>query len=229
MFVIFDLDGTIAEVGKSASAETISLIQKIRKAGARIAFSSGKPTFYLCGFARQMGIFDAVLIGENGAVIQEGIELPPLFYKKAAIPEKTSEALFQLRKKMEAAFPDRIWYQPNETELTPFPYYKEDFAPIRKMIEEFIQPEMQLAFYEHSDCFDIVYRHLSKGEGICRLAELADCPAQEMIAVGDYTNDYPMFEKVGYSVGIDLPEPDRANANFKTIEEALLHILEKIS
>ncbi len=229
MFVVLDLDGTLAKVGKSATPETILLLEKIQKKGARIVISSGKPTFYLCGFARQMGLFDAILIGENGGVIQEGIELPPVFFKKARLPEKTAEALFQLRKKLETEFCDRIWYQPNETALTPFFHFQEDVPAIRKMIVDFLKPEMQLSFYEHSDCFDVVYNRLSKGEGIRLLSEITKTPTEKMIAVGDWTNDYPMFSAVGYSVGISLPDPEKADANFETIEEALRHILKKIS
>lgn len=228
MFVIFDLDGTLAVPGEATPPKAVALLHKIRAAGARIALSSGKPTFYLCAFARQLGLSDAILIGENGSVIQEGVHLPPVFYQKASLPEKTKEALETLRKKLEEAFPDRIWYQPNETALTPFPSYQEDFPPIREMIEDFITPEMELAVYEHPDCFDVEYASLSKGEGIRLLSRVTGVSPSEMIAVGDWTNDYPMFREAGYSVGINLPDPSRATVNFPTIEEALCHILEKI-
>ena len=190
MFVVFDLDGTLAKVGCAASEKTVFLLSEIRKKGARIVISSGKPTYYLCGFARQLGLSDAILIGENGAVIQEGIALPPVYFKKAEIPKITSEALIALRTLLEEAFPDRIWYQPNETALTPFPYHKEDFPAIRNRIESFLTPEMNLSFYEHSDCFDILYQSLSKGEGLSLLSEITSCPTENMIAVGDFENDY---------------------------------------
>ena len=229
MFIIFDLDGTLAQRGKGTSEENISLLNQIKEKGAKIAISSGKPTFYLCGFARQMGLSDAILIGENGAVIQEGVDLPPLFFQKAKIPKKTEDGLITLRKMLEEAFPDRIWYQPNETELTPFPYYKEDFPKIHRLIKSFVTEDMALSVYEHPDCFDIQYKHLSKGEGIRRLAELTGIPTEDMVAVGDWTNDYPMFQEVGYSIGINLPDPEKASVNVKSLKEALLHILEKLS
>ena len=201
MFIIFDLDGTLAKTGKAAEEKTVHLLHRLREKGGRIALSSGKPTFYLCGLARQLGLEDAILIGENGGVIQEGVNLPPLYYKEADLPEFTKEALRVLRAKLEKAFPDRIWYQPNRTALTPFPAYQEDFPPIKKMIEEFITPEMNLAVYEHPDCFDIEYNGLSKGEGLRSLSKITGVPTSEMIAVGDWTNDYPMFDLAGYSVG----------------------------
>ena len=86
MLVVFDLDGTLAKVGESATEETVTLLRKIRETGARIALSSGKPTFYLCAFARQLGIQDAVLVGENGSVIQVGTALPPPFTARRRFP-----------------------------------------------------------------------------------------------------------------------------------------------
>jgi len=228
VFVIFDLDGTLAPVGKATEEECVSLLHRIREAGAKIALSSGKPTFYLCGYARQLGLRDAFLIGENGGVIQEGVDLPPVRAERARLPEKTRKALKELREKMEEAFPEKIWYQPNETALTPFPYGEEIFPPLRKLIEDFITPDMFLSVYEHPDCFDIEYSSLSKGEGLKALSRLTGVPAEKMIAVGDWTNDYPMFEEAGYSVGIHLPDPTKASVNFPTLKEALLHILEKI-
>lgn len=228
MLVVFDLDGTLAKVGEGADAETVALLHEIRKTGARIALSSGKPTFYLCAFARQLGIQDAVLVGENGSVIQGGTALPPVLYRKAEIPEVTKKALKTLREMLEAEFGDRIWYQPNETALTPFPAYQEDFPRIRAILDGFLTPEMEIEVYEHPDCFDIQYRHLSKGAGIRRLAQVTGIPPEKMISVGDYTNDYPMFAATGYSVGIHLPDPSRATVNFPTTRAALTHVLEKL-
>ncbi len=227
MFVIFDLDGTLAKVGESATEETVRLLHRIRESGADIAISSGKPTYYLCGFARQVGLHDAFLIGENGAVLQKGTSLPPALYEKAPIPEKTRKALHDLRLRIEEAFPERMWYQPNETALTPFLHFEEDFVPLEALLNSLITPEMELCVYRHADCFDIVYKHLSKADGLRLLERVTGAKKKDMIAVGDWTNDYPMFQEAGYSVGISLPDPTKADVNFDTIEEALEHILTK--
>jgi len=227
--IVFDLDGTLAKVGKPTEEENVLRLKKLDQLGARIVLSSGKPTFYLCGFARQLGLSHPILIGENGGVLQEGVDLPPRRFQKAALPPKTREALDCLRKKMEEAFPDRIWYQPNETALTPFPAFQEDFAPIRALLEETITPEMCLRVYEHPDCFDVVYSALSKGDGIRLLSQVTQIPPEEMIAVGDWTNDYPMFRAVGYSVGICLPDPEQATVNFSSLREALDHLLARMA
>ena len=226
-YLVFDLDGTLADPGHPCLPENTELLQELAK-HAHIVLSSGKPTFYLCGFVRQLGLCDAILIGENGGVLQTGVHLPPPVYREATIPTVTRNALKELRTKLEEAFPDRIWYQPNETALTPFPAYEEDFPLISKLLSDFITPAMHLCIYEHPDCFDIEYDALSKGAGIRLLAEVTGADPKNMIAVGDWTNDYSMFREVGYSVGIHLPQPEMASVNFSNLNEALQHILKKI-
>ena len=227
-YVVFDLDGTLAKIGAPVLPEDLALIHEIEKKGVGIVLSSGKPTYYLCGFARQMGLSDPYLIGENGAVLQKGIELPPPLTRTSQIPEKTRRALKELRARLEERFPDRIWYQPNETALTPFLSYVEDFPAMRELFASFVTPEMELEVYEHCDCFDIAWAPLSKGEGIRLLSEVTGADPATMIAVGDWTNDYSMFAEVGFSIGIHLPDPEKATVNVSTIHEALQLILQKI-
>ena len=59
--IFFDLDDTLAQVGKQAENATV---EKLKQLNGKIAVCSGKPVYYLCGFMRQLGIYDAVLIGE---------------------------------------------------------------------------------------------------------------------------------------------------------------------
>ena len=63
--LVLDLDGTTAPIGRPASARTVKLLKKLERKGYRIVFSSGKPAFYLCGFVRQLGLQEPVLIGET--------------------------------------------------------------------------------------------------------------------------------------------------------------------
>ena len=79
--IVFDLDNTLAPVGKGILPETIQMLKEIEKSGIKIAICSGKPTFYTCGVMRQVELDDPILIGENGAVIQFGVDLPPRRYE----------------------------------------------------------------------------------------------------------------------------------------------------
>ena len=76
-FYVFDLDGTLAPIGRRASEECVKMLSMLESDERAICICSGKPTFYLCGFARQLGLRKPILIGENGASFQYGVDLPP--------------------------------------------------------------------------------------------------------------------------------------------------------
>ena len=105
------------------------------------------------------------------------------------------------------------------------PYWQDQFL---SPAEAEVTPEMLLTVYEHPDCFDIQYSALSKGEGIRFLSEVTGTDPTDMIAVGDWTNDYPMFAMVGHSVGIHLPRPEMASVNFPCLSDALDHLISRI-
>ena len=52
---VFDLDGTLAELGEWIQPENVALLKKLEERGIRVAICSGKPAYYLCGLLRQVG------------------------------------------------------------------------------------------------------------------------------------------------------------------------------
>ena len=50
--------------------------------------------------------------------------------------------------------------------------------------------------------------------------------ADEMVAVGDGVNDYPMFEYAGLALGIGLKEEEKVHHNFKDIMDVMKHLHE---
>ena len=65
--LVFDLDSTLAPIGEEMEWENVRLLRELEKKGARIAVCSGKSCDYLCGFLRQLGLSNPIMIGENGA------------------------------------------------------------------------------------------------------------------------------------------------------------------
>jgi hydroxymethylpyrimidine pyrophosphatase-like HAD family hydrolase len=87
MIYVFDLDGTLCPIGKPISDGVVAGLRELEERGHRVALCSGKPTYYLCGMMRQVGLKDPVLLGENGGVIQFGVDLPPKhFYEQNYSP-----------------------------------------------------------------------------------------------------------------------------------------------
>lgn len=221
--IVFDLDNTLAPVGKGILPETIEKLKEIEQSGIRIAICSGKPTFYTCGLMRQIELEDPILVGENGAVIQFGVDLPPRRYEVQTYSKEAKETIRFLRGKIEEFLP-HVWFQPNEVGLTPFLTKQEEFDVINKILEDYKEQVNDVIVYEQFDCFDITPNGITKKSGIEKLANMLGVLPEEMIAVGDGINDYPMFEFAGTALGVNVKEPDKVDKNFTSILEALEYI-----
>ena len=225
--IVFDLDGTLAALGKGIEPENLELLRALEAAGARIAICSGKPTYYLCGFMRQVGLKAPVLVGENGAVIQLGVDLPPRDYHVAPYSPAAKRSIRLLRERIEQTVPG-MWYQPNEVGLTPFPRNDAEFDAVQGCIDALKNEIKDVIVYRHCDSFDITPDGITKKSGLERLGALLDIRAEETIAVGDGVNDYPMFEYAGHAVGVNVKDESKVDVNFATANEALKYLLARI-
>jgi len=225
--IVFDLDGTLAALGKGILPEDLALLRRLEETGARIAICSGKPTYYLCGMMRQVGLRAPVLVGENGAVIQLGVDLPPKDYFVAPCSDAAKRSIRRLREALEQDVPG-MWYQPNEVGLTHFPRNDAEFAAVQRVIDA-LAPQLQdVVIYRHCDSFDITPEGVTKKSGLARLGALLGIAAEETVAVGDGVNDYPMFEYAGLSVGVNVQDESKVNVNFASAGEALSFLLKNL-
>lgn len=223
--IVFDLDSTLAPIGKGMGEEELKNFRMLENAGVQIAICSGKTCDYLCGFMRQIGLKNPILIGENGAVIRFGIELPPKQHYRVPFSKDAVEALKKIRKILEERFP-HIWFQPNKVGVTPFPTTEEEFEEIAFLLEEYSECLKDVAVYRHVDSFDIVPAGIDKAVGVSYLMEVMGVSAKEIMAVGDGVNDYSMFALAGFSVGVNVEEEWRVNVNCKNTLEMLQFIKE---
>lgn len=225
--IAFDLDNTLAMPGKGILPEDIDLLRNIENQGAAIAICSGKPVDYLCGLMRQAGLARPILIGENGAVIQIGIEFPPKDFHILPYSTEAQSAIRFLKAKISELLPD-LWYQPNIVGLTPFPASDSEFEIIADCINRYRSQLQDIIIYRHSDSFDITPVGADKQHGLQYLGKLLDIAPQETAAVGDGINDYPMFAYAAYSVGINVRDADKVNINLRSSSDALKHLLKML-
>ncbi len=225
--LIFDLDGTLALLGEGMYRENILKLRDIEKMGYRIALCSGKPVAYLCGFARQIGLREPILIGENGASTQYGIVSPPTRYWDHPHTPAASRQISEVRRIIDERCQGKVWYQPNTVCLTPYPQSPEVFDIIQQIIDEDSARISELVTYRHVDCFDFVPANISKQSGIAGLARAEGCTAADLVAFGDAVNDIPMFEFADISVGIGGSVNYPTTLSFDTIGEALDFVMEK--
>ena len=75
------------------------------------------------------------IVGENGAVIQFGVDLPPEKFYMLPYSEEARQSLSFLKNKISKLLPD-IWFQPNLTGVTPFPSNEKEFDIIEQCLEQ---------------------------------------------------------------------------------------------
>ena len=225
--IIFDLDSTLAPIGMGMGEEELKLFRKLEMQGVQIAICSGKTCDYLCGFMRQVGFKNPILIGENGAVIRFGVDLPPRKHYRIPFSDNAQKSLQKIRKILEEKYP-HIWFQPNKIGVTPFPTSEEEFEEIARLLEQYREDLKGIEIFRHVDSFDIVPAGIDKAVGISYLLEQMGVNPKDIIAVGDGINDYAMFDLAGFSIGVNVKEEHRVDVNCKNTLEMLQFITEHI-
>lgn len=227
--ICFDIDKTLAPLNGPISLEVLSLLKRIQEKGAKILLISGKPTAYISGMVRQSGLNDILVSGGNGEVLNSDFTYPAEFQLTNEISMSLIKFLFELRMKIAFMFKEKVWIQPNEFQVTPFHYEnKETIEKLRKFINEEIEAseyENQIKVYEHSDCFDVLPKVISKGNIITDLALKLQIDMSKIISVGDSTNDVSMFDVTGYSIGINVSDSIVVDERFDDIITACERIL----
>lgn len=222
--VVFDLDGTLAPIGQPMRDRTLAGLRELEARGCRIALCSGKPVYYLCGFLRQAGLSSPILLGENGAAMQIGIDLPPQVHSVLPYSQAARDSIRLIRAELERRLPN-LWYQPNQVGLTPFFSTQAENEAIGRCLEELADRISDVDIYPQVDCYDVTPKGISKAEGIRALGKYLGIPLAEMVAVGDGINDYPMFSVAGFSIGIHLKNPEAVDLNVPDIDAAMEYLL----
>ena len=226
--LIFDLDSTLAPIGKGMGEEELQAFRAIDSLGIPIAVASGKTCDYLCGFLRQTGLREPIMIGENGAMIRFGVDLPPKQHYQVPISEEAVKSLKRIREILDENFSD-LWYQPNLTQVTPFPKEEKSLDEIGKCISRYEKELTGIVIHRQSDCYDFVPAGMDKAVGISFLLDKMGLSWDHVMAIGDGVNDYGMFEKAAVALGVKVKEENRVEKNFTSTKEMLHYVLEYLS
>ncbi len=154
--ITFDLDNTLAKLGKGITDEDCRLLREIESEGTQIAICSGKPADYLCGFMRQVELERPEYWPEKtGRLFSLGSShAKAVLYSAVFRGIQKKHRLF--RTENQSAISAEMWFQPNLVGLTPFPAREEEFDGIEACIRENKQELRDVQVYRHVDSFDIV-------------------------------------------------------------------------
>ena len=113
--------------------------------------------------------------------------------------------------------------------LTPFPANAEEHQIIQNLRDAYESKLKDITVYHHVDSFDIIPDGIDKKSGMQLLSKVLNIAPSEIVAVGNGENDYPMFDYAGLAVGINVPDVNKVNRNFKTSTEALDFLLKYVT
>jgi len=215
--VALDVDGTIAEPSKPVKKDIAEKLQNLEGLGVKIVLASGKNTSYLSGLARGMGIKNPLLVGENGCVIFDPVEMREIKLAERPVEISTIESEVVNR------FANSIWLQPTQVELTLFPKVKKALPKLISRVREIVKPfSEKVVMVEHEDAIDVLPSGIDKGKALAKINRLYGIERENVVVVGDSNSDIPMFReamsflivgnKIGYCEGAK---------RFSTIKEAL--------
>lgn len=221
--MVFDLDGTLCELSKPVLSENVEKLKLLEQKGNIIAICSGKPCYYLCGLARQLGLNQPLLIGENGASFMEGVSLPPEIYYIAGVEKQAQLCLQEIKEKVKEKLPN-VFCQPNSVGFTPFIKDAGDKRVIEQIIADNRHIDEHLQIFRHSDSFDFSPKGIDKQSGLKYVLEYYGFNRNDFIAIGDGENDIPMFNFASVSYGINFPSAD---CNYTSITECLNELMRR--
>ncbi len=225
--VVFDLDGTLAKVGQPTPHSVQVLLHQLQRK-ARIVVCSGKPVYYLCGFCRQLGLVQPIMIGENGAEVCIGYDLPPTTHIQVDLSIDVKRRLTALHDFISAELGKNVWFQPNSVAVTPFPRDSKTFTRLDKLVADNPPLLEGIVAYRQSDCYDFSPKGVDKRAGVQKVLDILGESADNLFVVGDGVNDYCMLDMTANSFGINLADPSHAQHNFKSVTKAIQMILEMI-
>jgi hydroxymethylpyrimidine pyrophosphatase-like HAD family hydrolase len=218
-----DLDGTLAVINSPISDETILLLKQIAAKGVALAILSGKPTAYLTGLARQIGIKEIILSGENGAEVQFGLSYPPQAFYQLSESRPNYAQLFDY---LTNRYQNKIWIQPNNVNFSVFasPMILQE---IYLIFSDYLKQKNNLTLYLHADCVELVDKSISKANALNFMLQHLELKSANVCAIGDGENDIEMLQQAAVRVSIKKQLPVENLQVFDSIEMALMIFIEK--
>ncbi len=220
--LIFDVDGTLCDINKPINKELVTALQRIDKKDI-LVLASGKPFGYLAGFARQLALENCIIVGENGATINYSATFPPVSYYHIDISNKTIEIFSHIKNTFKSKFKNKIWFQPNDINLTIFPINIEDIEEVHSFAKQFEAEDIHT--YYHKDSVDFTPKGFNKGTAVDILLKKFNISKQDLYVFGDGTNDLPMLTKTpnAYLVNSKLEnfEPKKTFNNYEELTNFL--------
>ena len=203
--IVFDIDGTLLDLN-GYQPKIIPLVREIENMGITVSLASGRTLPNVTPIQQVLAV-SGFVIGENGGMVWDSKAGFPI--KCLADGKRARDAAKWLATQIEGLDPKGIetnrW---RETEWCLLD--TENYENMKDALENSQWPDLQVVptgFAVH-----ITEKDLDKASGLRVAFEQRGIDPKRVIAVGDASNDIPMFEMCGFSVAV--------NNEFEGVEEA---------
>ncbi len=227
--LVSDIDGTLVRDDKSLSEAVIAAVKRLQAAGKAITLVSSRPPRALLPLVRQLGI-DQAVAGFNGGNLVEADGT--LIRARRLAEQVTRQVLERLdREAFEVwLFADDLWltrdgegpYVPRETRALGYgPTVVDSFEPYLDRVDKIVAAGSDHAGLEALEgelgerlgegatvlrsqlyYLDITHPKANKGDALIELAQAAGVPVARTAAIGDGSNDVPMFRQAGLAIAM---------------------------
>lgn len=258
MLLCTDLDGTLYSDDKTVSKENLDAIEYFKSEGGLFTFITGrvpKTSKSICdsiapnapyGCMNGGGIFDPV----EGKYLWKAFLPDEMLELVRNVDRCLPDMGIQLNTESEIYFNKESTAMERFRAITGVPKlscsYEDVSAPVLKvvfahesneLIEELIKlldahPLSHKFDFIRSErtLYELLPKGISKGDALCRLAELLNVEMRKTVAVGDYFNDVSMIERAGLGFAVEnAVEEVKAAADHVTVsnnEHALAAIID---
>ena len=227
--VAVDMDDTLLDGTLQVSPRTCEAIHKAQEQGVVVTIATGRMFSSALPFAKQLNI-QAPLIVYNGGMVRYPISKEMVFHKtiEADVAGKIVEFFRQRGWYLQSYINDELYV----AERTAEAIYYEKFANIKAIVvgDEFYsmkhEPTKFLALSEpdtiqqilkvvnaefggavfaatsKATFLELTHPSVNKGHALAALADKLAIRREEVMAIGDSNNDYPMIDYAGFGVAM---------------------------
>ena len=207
-------------------------LRALKQRDPQLGFSlvSGRPSFAIYKYAEKLGLSTPILAC-NGAILEdqgrrvfeESFDITGIWHFLEAVAQDGHTVLLyagdteyclqetewvQLRRAKGAAYPvfdrealGRLGKQIIKVNLFAKPEDDRGISDYLGILER-LEDQFSIAYYGILGC-EIVSVQANKGQGVFHLAKYLNLKPEEILVIGDNSNDIPMFQRAKYSVAVN--------------------------
>lgn len=255
--VVSDLDGTLIHKEDHLSKRVVDKINELMDRGVNFTFATGRMPYRAINFVNDINL-KVPFVANNGSILfyQGKIAYAKMLWAKALMPYITKymdgdpefTVLFSYEDR-ERPLRETAWIAARRNK---YPGYNEPLGcetsvwdqeihkiyvvddnktgSIGRLAKELKKMPELVSCYQYGEfSMEIVAAGCSKATGVEQLLKYLNCSKEEVMAIGDHTNDIEVVQMVGLGVGVGNAVPElRAVADYITNGEQSEGVIEAI-